>query len=588
MIITMIKKLFSFLILAFLIAGCTGKTKKDSNSEVFDVNIGLSREPQALLPIKRNADIERQVNQYIFIQAADFDPLTLENTPVLLESIPDEIRIDTGRHRDTYRYDLRFREEAEWEDGSPVSAFDYLFTIKMILNPSVEVHPALRALYTKIRDIEIDENDKRRLSVYTTTDYMLSAELVTNMEIFPEYFYDSLKVLRSLDLNKLLDGTIPESLLDSINTVSNFAEKINSTYFMRDNVSGAGPYRLESWSANSYIVLRKKENWWGDKVKDIAYLANNPERIIFKIIPDQATAMTELKSGSIDVLAGELGTEFSDMQNDPSYSERFHFLSPLSTRFYVVLINNRNEILRDKTVRKAVARLIDIDLLLKNFGTGGEKKAISPIHPAKDYYESSLEDIVFDPDGAKTLLEQAGWKDTNGNGILDQVLNGKRKELSLSITITGKPFGKSLALQLQENARKVGIDLEIVTRNDNAFRQDLNELSFDLVPIMGSADLVDIDPFPEWHSSNIYPGGSNKSGFSNERADKIMEELRTNHNQSRRRELYLEFQKIIYEEQPVIFLYTPTNNIIVNKSLNAGASVKRPGYFANTFTLSGI
>lgn len=579
------KKILSLLLIAFLLFGCTGKDKKGSSLESFDVTIGLSREPQALLPIKRNADIERQVNQYIFIQAADFDPVTLENTPVLLESLPVEIRIDTGVFKDTYRYDLRFREEARWEDGSPVTAHDYLFTIKMILNPSVEVHPALRALYKKIRGIEIDENDQLSLSVYTTTDYMLSSELVTNMEIFPEYFYDSLKAMRSLDLDELLIGNTSKTLLDSINEVSGFAEKINSTHFMRDNVSGAGPYRLESWTANNYLVLRKKENWWGDKVKDIAYLANNPERIIFKIIPDQSTAMTELKSGNIDVLAGELGMDFSNMQNDPSHTEGFHFLSPLSTKYYVLLINNRNEILSDKSVRKAIARLVDVDLMVKNFGTGGEKKAVSPIHPAKDYYDNSLEDIEFDPIEAKKILEQAGWKDSNGNATLDKVINGKRRELNLSITITGKQFGKSLALQLQENARKAGIDIKIVTRNNETFRQDLNDLNFDLSPIVGSNDLVDIDPFPEWHSSNTYPGGSNKSGFANERADSLIEELRTDHDRNRRKELYLDFQRIVYEEQPVIFLYTPTNNIIVNRRLNADASVKRPGYFANTFSL---
>ena len=579
------KKYFIFLSISLFIISCKNEIK-DKAPDGFSVSIGLNREPQALLPIKRNADIERQVNQYIFSQAADYDPVTLLNTALLFEKLPDEIIIDTGRYKNTYRYDLSFRKEALWENGSPLTAHDYLFTVKIILNQGVEVHPALRILYSKIRNIEIDKVNPRKFSVFTDKDYMLTDEMVTNMEIFPEYFYDSLLVMRKLDIANLTDPDFPVSVLDSINNTSGFVSKMNSAFYMREHVAGAGPYSLESWTTNNYIVLVRKKNWWGDKLKNLSYLANNPEKIVFKIIPDKMTSFTELKSGNIDVLSGELGNDFIKMKNDDLYKDKFHFLSPLSTQYYSVLINNRNEIFKDKLVRKAIARLIDIDLLLKTFGSGGEKKAVSPIHPAKNYYDKSLKDIDFSLEEARTLLKKAGWNDTNGNGIPDKIINGKKTELKFSITITGKPFGKSLALQLKENAKKIGIEVEIISRSGKTFKQDLDALKYDLAPIVGSQDLADIDPYPEWHSSNSYIGGSNVSGFSNERCDKVIEEIRTTHDKAKRKSLYLEFQKIIYDEQPVIFLFIPTNNIIVNKKFDVKASVKRPGYFANTFTLS--
>ncbi|MBK7093774.1 MAG: hypothetical protein IPH57_01415 [Saprospiraceae bacterium] len=576
------KKYFIYLVLIFSVSSCMNN-KPDDNG--FSVTIGLNREPQALLPVKRNADIERQVNQYIFTQAADYDPVTLKNTAILFENLPDEIIIDTGKYRNTYRYNLSFRKEAEWENGSPITAYDYLFTVKMILNPGVEVHPALRILYSKIRNIEIDRDNPKKFSVFTEKDYMLSDEMVTNMEIFPEYFYDSLKIMRSFEIKDLLNPGFPKTKLDSLNSKGGFASRINSAYFMRDHVSGAGPYRLESWTANNYLILSKKKNWWVEKLERHSYLTNNPEKIIFKVIPDKMTSFTELKSGNIDVLSGELGNDFVKMKNDPLYKDKFHFLSPLSTQYFAVLINNRNEIFKDKLVRKAIARLIDVDLLLKTFGTGDERKAVSPIHPAKDYFDKSLSDIDFNLDEASALLKRAGWNDTNGNGIPDKMINGKKKELKFSITITGKPFGKSLALQLKENAIKLGIEVEVISRNGKAFKQDLDALKFDLAPIVGSQDLADIDPYPEWHSSNTATGGSNVSGFANQQCDKVIEEIRTTHDKALRKKLYLEFQKIIYDEQPVIFLFIPTNNIIVSKKFNVNASVKRPGYFANTFTL---
>lgn len=555
--------------------------KKDNENKKFSVIIGISSDPQALLPIKRNSDIERQVNQYIFIQAADYDPFTLKNIPILFERMPEEIYVKDGIYKNCFRYDLQFRPEAKWEDGSPITANDYLFTVKMILNPGVEVHPALRLLYSKIRNIEIDKNNDRKFSVYTSSDYLLSDELTTNMEIFPEYFYDSLKVMRSIPLQSLLESNVNISI-DSLNKAG-LIERLNNAYFMRDHVSGAGPYKLTNWSPNNSIKLTKKSDWWGDKIKSIPYLNDNPDEIIFKIIADKNSAFTELKSGNIDVLSGELGNDFIKMKNDPNYKDKFEFYNPLSTQYYSLLINNRNPILKDKSVRKALSRLIDIDLLIKTFGTGGERKSVSPIHPAKEYFNKSLKNIKFSVDEAKKILKEAGWKDDDGNGIKEKFLNGKKTELKLSITITGKAFGKSLAMQLKQNAENAGMKVEILNRPNKSFKKALDELDFDLAPIIGSQDLADIDPYSEWHSDNIQKGGSNISGFTNIECDKIINQIRTTRDKNKRNALYQDFQKIIYEEQPVIFLFIPTNNIIVSKKFDSQASVKRPGYFANTF-----
>lgn len=253
------KKLYliSLFLLSILIFSCKENNEKNN----FSVVIGLNSDPQALLPIKRNSDIERQVNQYIFIQAADYDPFTLKNIPILFEKLPQEVLVKDGLYKNTYRYDLKFRPESKWENGSPITAYDYLFTIKMILIPGVEVHPALRLLYSNIRNIEIDKNDDKKFSVYTTSDYLLSDELVTNMEIFPEYFYDSLKTMRTIPLTALLANNNLNAF--NTNNKNDFATKINSAYFMRDHINGAGPYKLISWSPNNYIKLQKKQNWWG-------------------------------------------------------------------------------------------------------------------------------------------------------------------------------------------------------------------------------------------------------------------------------------------------------------------------------------
>ncbi len=580
------KKYSFFLIILFIAFSCTDKHTENTDSSGFSVKIGLKREPRALCPIKRNGNIERQINQYIFIQAADYDPFNLHNIPVFIEKIPDEISIDTGKFANTYKYDLTFRKEAKWDDGSDITAYDQLFFIKMILNPMVEVHPAIKNLYKKVKGIEIDDSNPKKISIYTEKNYMLSKELVTNMEIFPEYFYDPGKILRKIDFETFLNEEKLSTILDTLKGSKEFAEKINSAYFMREHISGQGPYYLANWETNNFIKLKRKDNYWGKKFTNIPYLENNPKELIFKIIADKTTAITELKNGNIDILQGISGNDFLQMKNDSVFKNKFVFQNPLSMQFYYVILNNRNPILKDKRVRKAIAYLTDVDFLIKTFGTGGEKRITSPVHPSKPYYNSDLNPIEFNIVKAKSLLKQSGWNDSDNNGILDKIINGTKTELKLTFIAKGNGLGKNIGLIMQENAQKAGIFIDVLSKNNKEFRNILKNRKFDMLPSFISEDLADVDPYWDWHSDNTGLRGSNISGFSNDKIDDIIEKIRNTRDIKVRRKLYTRFQSLIYEEQPVIFLYVPTNNIIINNKFRAKTSIKRPGYFANTFELN--
>lgn len=576
-----------FYLLLFILTFVSCKNDKTNvNTEKFTVRIGVNKEPTALFPLKRNGKAERPININIFSQTCDFDPITLENTPVLLNNIPNEIAVDTGIYKKSFRYDLEFKKDATWDNGSSITALDYIFTVKMMLNPMVEIHPAIRSLYSKIKGIEIDSNNNKSFSVFTDNNYMLSQEMVTNLDIYPEYFYDSLLILRNIDIKTLKNKEIAIKTLEFIDSTNSFAKKINSVHFMRNNISGAGPYKLNEWESGQYISLKKKKNWWGDKYDNISYLKNNPDEIIFKIIPDKTTSLTELKNGNIDMISGVDGRDFLKMKNDEKYKNKFNFYNPLSMQYYIIALNNRNTILKDKNIRKALAHLVDVDFLIKTFGTGKDKRLFSPIHPSKKYYYDSLKPIDIDIEKAKEMILNAGWIDSNKDGILDKIIDGKKTDLKLSISITGKSLGKSIALMMKENASKVGMSIEIINKSSKNLRNSLKRADFDIAPGVSSKDMVDYDPYAKWHSDNAAPGKSNRYGYSNEKCDEIIENIRNTRDLNKRQKYYMEFQKYIYEEQPIIFLYVPTNNIIINNKFKIQPSVKRPGYFANTIELN--
>lgn len=571
------RKLLLIICSISIIYACQHDNKSKYGQE-FDVKIALENEPKALFPLKYSSDIERQVNQYIFLQCADYDPKTLSNIPVLIESLPKEQIIDTGKFKNTYRYDIKFRDEAKWDNGSEITGLDYLFTIKLIVSPEFEVRPELKQLYLEIKGIELDSVNPKKLSIYTDKNYMLSNELVTNMEIFPEYFYDSLRVMRKVQIGKENNNQLKTE-------VDKLASKINSAFYMREHVSGSGPYRLESWVANDKIILTKKKNWWGEKIKNISYVANNPDKLIFKIIPDPSTSMLELKNGNIDVIQGVPGDRYRDMKADQNNEKKFSFFNPLSMEYYQILLNNSNPLLNQLTVRKALGHLIDVDQLIRVFGCGEEKRMTTMVHPMKKYFSSELAPVKFDIAEAKKILIADGWKLNPKTQILEKKMNGKLVPLKVSITITGKPFGKSIALQLKENASKIGVEIEILSKNPKIYASDLRSSNFDITPISGSEDLSDIDPFYDWHSTNAGDGGSNIIKFNNEKCDEVIIKLRSTRNIGERSVLYKKLQKVVYDEQPVIFLYFPTNNIIINNKLEGFTSIKRPGYFANTFKM---
>ena len=579
-------KKYLFLILLLSVFSCKNKKNENIPSSVdFTVKIGISGEPRALCPVKRNSIIERQINQYIFLQAADYNPFTLNNIPVFIENIPNEIVVDTGKYKGSFRYDLTFRKEAKWDNGTPVTAFDQLFILKLILNPQVEVHPVVRNLYKKLKGIEINPNNPRKVSIYTEKNYMLSKEMVTNMEIFPEYFYDPQKTMRKIPFEDFLNEKKINSILDTLTGAKELAEKMNSVYYMRQHISGQGPYYLSKWETGNFVVLKRKKNYWGQSFNDIPYLQSNPKEIIFKVIADKTTALTELKNGNIDVLQGVSSNEFLKMKNDSVYKTKFDFQAPLTMRSFYIVLNNRNPILKDKNIRKALAHLTDVDFLIKTFGTGKEKRLTSSVHPSKSYFNKSLKPIRFSIEKAKQLLTAAGWTDTDNNGIRDKILNGKKTELTLRFVAKGKGLGKSIGLLLRENAAKAGVDIQLISKGSKEFRKVVKSRNFDLIPTVLPQDLADIDPYWDWHSDNTVPGGSNISGFSNDKCDSIIEKIRSSRDEKKRSDYYQVFQTIIYEEQPVIFLFVPTNNIIVSNKFKIKTSIKRPGYFANTFEL---
>ena len=249
--------------------------------------------------------------------------------------------------------------------------------------------------------------------------------------------------------------------------------------------------------------------------------------------------------------------------------------------------NNRDSILVDPRVRKALAYTLDYDGILNNVMAGLARRTVGPIHPDRGYYHKELTPLQQDVQKSLSLLKEAGWEDTNKNGTPDKMIGGKREELKLSIKLSNKAEGMAIANIVKENAAKAGCDIQLEIIDPGQVQQDLRQQNFQIMPVRISFYPSPDDPFTLWHSSNDSPGGSNRSGFHTPELDDLIDNLRSNTASEERAASYKKFQEIIYASQPAIFLYVPLERIIASKKIQLQTSSRRPGYFENLIKPAG-
>lgn len=564
-----IKTIVFSLLSCLLLFGCKQEPETPSRDSL---NIFLPEDPVGLNPVYRSKTTAREVYQYIYVPIGDFHPETLKLYPILLKSIPS---LKKDENEESY-YEVELKEDATWADGQKITAEDYVFTIKAISLP-LSSPTAWKSTLANIKKISIDDSNPNKIKVYTNEDYMLAKEMVSTLFLVPKHQYKNHNVLDNLSLDeirKIEDGK-------SIEGLEEFVEDFNDSKHYTTELLGNGPYKLDNWETDQSVSISKVENYWGDKYKDNPFLQSNVSTMNFKIITDEMTLITALKDGALDIVKGLSAVNFDNLKKE--FPEASYLNSP-SPKYYFIAINNQNPILSDKETRKALAKLVDVNTMIKNIEYGYGEVLTGPIHPNKAEYNEKLSSEIYNFDEAKNLLAEAGWADTNNNKIVDKEIGGKREELELDFLITGSPLGQKVALVFQEEANKAGIKINIVAKKFKLMRdENLNTYNYDLAALLETQDVLPVDPYRRWHSDNVKERGSNQSAYKSPAADSLISLIRNEKDSENRVKLFEEFHSVIYDEQPVIFLFSPTQKIVVGPNFEGTVTAKRPGYLANTF-----
>lgn len=571
------KTILFLIIAAFIIASCQSENTKDISID--EINIRLSRDPLKINPVFNPSSSARQVFQYIFTPLADFHPDSKELIPILIEDIPTKEILQDGPFVGDDKYTVRFKKEAKWSDGSDITAEDFLFTYKAIMLPLSNTI-AWRSYLDYIKEIKLSETDPKSFDIIVEGDYMLGKESILTMYVLQKSIYDPEQKLSKLTFDDFEKET---SWMEQDSQLIAFANYFNSPTFSRDSVDNAGPYRLESWVTNQSIVLKRKENYWA-KDDNNPYLQAGSDKMIFKIIPDENTAITALKDNQLDVMTVKSSRKFLELSKDSTLAKRFNFYTPQQYSYYYIALNNRKPAFANKELRQALAQALNVETIIETVDQGFGTRTIGHFNPAKSYYADDIKPYSYNISAAQSILEKEGWQDSNNNDILDKEVDGKLVELDLEMIISGSELTENISILFKEELKKLGINLNITRKKYSIMRkEDIATRTFDMAAMAVTQDVAPDDPYARWHSDSDVPGGNNISGYRSEEADKLIEAIREESDLSKREDLYKRLQEQMHEDQPVIFLYCPKLKIVVNKSFNSGASSRRPGYMANTF-----
>ncbi len=573
-----------FFLSVFLFSACQNEQAKPSwKRSGPDILVRVPIEPSGLNPLMAFDAYSSSAQLYLYQFLETVDPQTGRLKPQLLEKEPGVEMLDNDR----VRYDFIIHPQAAWDNGRAITGEDYLFTLKLIMNPHLPAS-VFRPYLDFLEKVEVDPQNPRHFYAYTKRPYILAEEVLTNiLPVMPEYKFDPEGFMRNYTLEDLMNPEL-SAQFEEDEALQAFAKSFSSNANNRspEKVGGSGPYRLEEWSEGQRLVFTKKDKWWGDALADDNELLRAyPPHITLKPVKDQAAAATLLKGEEVDIADLLDPRDFVEMRADSNLSKIYAFEAPLTLRHYFIYINTRNPKLDDPRVRRALAHLVNVKQIIDDVFYGLGQAVNSPIFPGKDYYAKDLAPIPFDIEKAKILLSEAGWRDTDGNGIVDKKINDQKVEMELSFLITPNETGKQIALLFRESAQKAGVKVNIQTLDFKAWRKAMNAREYELANGALSYQPVLDDLTQIWHTQSSRPGGMNRTFFGSEQTDQLIEEINRTLDKKKRDKLYRIFQHMIYEDQPIINIMTARSRIAIHRRFDAFTSYVPPSYYPMLYRL---
>ncbi|MDW7996382.1 MAG: peptide-binding protein, partial [Bacteroidota bacterium] len=499
--------------------------------------IHILADPESLNPLTANDATSQEINTHIFESLLFQNPQTLELEPNIADSLPT-----ISPNRLTYRF--RLRRNVYFSDGHPLTSTDVLFTLKAVKNPYVVEAAALRNYYDNVADVSTP--DSFTVIIRMREPYFLAEYFLGGLSILPKHIFDPQGLTDRYTIAETNDtaAAARNPALQEFATWFRAPERSRSPQY----IIGSGPYVLQEWKTTEYVRLRRNERYWnGDRNP---WARRYPAQLVYRVISERTSALSALKNGDIDFMAYIPPKLFEEML-DTTATPYLRKVTYGQTSYSYIGWNLRRPFFSDKRVRQALSHLVNREALIRTIMLGYARPVNSPIYPGRPEYDTTLKPYEYNPERARQLLAEAGWRDSDGDGVLDKLVDGKRIPFELTFLINaGNEIRENIAVLLVDELQKVGIRARVQKLEWATFLQQVRSHQFDATILGWVADPIPSDPYQIWHSSQAFNRGSNYVGFINPRVDELLEKNRREFDPKKRLEYMREFQRIIHEEQP--------------------------------------
>jgi peptide/nickel transport system substrate-binding protein len=474
-----------------------------------------------LNPILSSENASSNVTAMLFPGLVGQDPFTGELTPegALAESwsVSDDGLVWT----------FNLRQNITWSDGDPVDAADFKFTYDAIASDTVE----------------------------SVRKYIL--EGVASIETPDPYtVVVTYETVRCDALGNLGLGLLPSHLY-----AEDFSDIMTSPLNEAPTVS-AGPFIFNSWTRDDALTLERNPDYWEG--------APNMEGMIFRVIPDTGTQLAQLQANEIDTMGldpsqletarGIPDTEIFNFQDDGYDYIALNLANPENAlpgqdEEGALVEQDPHPILSDINVRKAIAHSLDYQTIIDQVYLGQGYQMAANVLPAVSWaYNEAIQPYEFNLDTAAQLLEEAGWTDSDGDGIRDK--DGAPLALSL-LTNAGNNVREDLGALVQDQLGQVGFDIDFESIDFGVMVERMLGQQYDMVIIGWTGLGTDPNDDAFWHTKNDTPGsGFNFISYHNPEIDELLDNgvQVPGCDTAERAPFYKEIQQIIHDDAAYVFI----------------------------------
>jgi len=475
----------------------------------------LPESPHNLNPVLSTNDADRDLTRLIFSSLIKYN----ENSELVPDLASSYIVAKDGK-----TYTFKLKSGVTWHDGEPFNSEDVVFTINAVQNS--EYTSPLRNSW---QGITVSAPDEYTVIIMLKTPYSAFIENLALLGILPKHIWKNV---------------MPQNF-----PLAEFNLK----------PIGTGPYKfikLQKDSLGRIVSINLLAN---DKYFTVAPLIKN---VNLKFYLSEEEAVSAFNRKEVDGLMLQTAQNKNQLRGLDNSS----VFSLPSSRVYAIFLNTDDKILKDKNVRLAINYAVNREELLDKIFHNEGKIVIGPIPPGLAGSNSNIDGYNYNPEKTKKILEKNGWI-KNENGIYAKKLGKDKEATPLKFSIITTKSIQLAATLIRDYLIDVGIEIDLKIISLGELQQiHLKNKDYSAI-LIGESYTASADPYVFWHGAAIKDPGLNLSLYNNKKVNKILEDLRQISEPIKRASKLEEFQKLVLEDAPAAFLYSPNYIYIVKNNI---------------------